>query len=71
MAIGSPTGGPIDVVQNNVLLIHYGVAGKRDLSPDIFACSWSPPSSMSRRCLVETAPGVASGVTCHVAGRVV
>ena len=33
MAVGSPTDGPIDVVQNNVLLIHYGIAGEGDLSP--------------------------------------
>ena len=33
MVVGSPTDGPIDVLQNNVLLIHYGVAGDGDLSP--------------------------------------
>ena len=38
---------------------------------DFLACSWNPPFSMSRRCLVETAPGVASGVACHVAERAV
>ena len=37
MAVGSPTGGPNDVVQNNVLFIYYGVAGKGDLSPG-FPC---------------------------------
>ena len=36
---------------------------------DSLACSWSPPFSMSRRCLVGTATGVASGVACHVAER--
>ena len=36
---------------------------------DFLACSWNPPFSMSRRCLVETAPGIASSVACHVAGR--
>ena len=41
MDVGSPTGGPNDVVQNNVLFIHYGVAGKGDLL-----------LLMSRRCLV-------------------
>ena len=38
---------------------------------DFLACSWNPPFSMSRRCLVETAPGVAYGVACHVAERAV
>ena len=33
MAVGSPTGGPNDVVQDNVLFIHYGVAGQGDLIP--------------------------------------
>ena len=66
MAAGTPTGGP-----SVVLFIHYGVAGKENLSPDIFACSWSPPFSMSRRCLVGTAPGIASGVACHVVDRAV
>ena len=37
MAVGSPTGGPNDVVQNNVLFIYYGVAGEGDLSPG-FPC---------------------------------
>ena len=37
MAVGSPIGGPINVVQNNVLLIHYGIAGDGDLSPG-FPC---------------------------------
>ena len=37
MAAGSPTGGPNDVVLNNVLFIHYGVAGEGDLSPG-FPC---------------------------------
>jgi len=32
-AVGSPTGGPNDVVQNNILFIYYGVAGEGDLSP--------------------------------------
>ena len=41
MAVGSPTDGPNDVVQNVVLLIYYGIAGKGDLS-----------LLMSRRCLV-------------------
>jgi hypothetical protein len=37
MAVGSPTGGPNDVVQDNVLFIHYGVAGEGDLLPG-FPC---------------------------------
>ena len=37
MAVGSPTDGPIDVVQNVVLLIHYGIAGEGDISPG-FPC---------------------------------
>jgi len=36
-AVGSPTGGPNDVVQNNILFIYYGVAGEGDLSPG-FPC---------------------------------
>ena len=71
MAVGSPTGGPNDVVQNNVLFIHYGIAGGGDLSLDFLACSWNPPFSKSRHCFVETALGVACVVACHVAGRVV
>ena len=70
-AVGSPIGGPNDVVQNNVLFIYYGVAGEGDLSPGFPCCSWNPPFSMSKCCLVETAPGVASGVACHVAERAV
>ena len=37
--------------------------------PDFLTCSWNPPFSVSSRCLVGTAPGVASGVACHVAER--
>ena len=69
MAVGSPTDGPIDVVQNIVLLIHYGIAGEGDLLLDFLACSWNPMFNVSRCCLVGTAPGVASGVACHVAER--
>jgi hypothetical protein len=32
MAVGSPTGGPNNVVQDNVLFIHYGFAGGGDLT---------------------------------------
>ena len=38
---------------------------------DFLACSLNPPFSMTRRCLVETAPDVASDVTCHVAEQAV
>ena len=38
---------------------------------DFLVCSWNPPFSLFRRCLVETAPGVACGVACHVAEWVV
>ena len=37
MTVGSPTDGPIDVVQNIILLIHYVIAGEVDLSPG-FPC---------------------------------
>ena len=69
MAIGSPTDGPIDVVQNIVLLIHYGVAGKGDLSSGFPCLLLESPVGVSRCCLVGTAPGVASGVACHIAER--
>ena len=36
---------------------------------DFLACSWNPLFSVSRCCLVGTAPGVASGVACHIAER--
>ena len=71
MAVGSPTDGPNDAVKNNVLFIHYVIAGEGDLSLDFLTCSWNPPLGMPRRCLVETAPGVACGVACHVAERAV
>ena len=38
MAVESPTGGPNDVVQNNILYRHYGIAGDGDLIPE-FPCS--------------------------------
>ena len=37
MAVGSPTDGPNDVVQNNILFIYYGIAGEGDLIPG-FPC---------------------------------
>ena len=37
MAVGSPTGGPNNVVQDNALSIHYGFAGGGDLTPG-FPC---------------------------------
>ena len=33
MAVGSPTDGPNDAVQNNVLFIHYGIVGEGDFIP--------------------------------------
>ena len=71
MVVGSPTGGPNDVVQDNVLFIHYDAVGEGDLSPGFPCLLLDPPFSMSRRCLVGTAPEVASGVACHVAERAV
>ena len=35
MAVGSPTGGTNDVVQNNILFIYYGVAGEGDFNPGV------------------------------------
>ena len=57
MAVESPTGGPNDVVYNNILYRHYGIAGDGDLIPG-FPCSVreDPPSCITMPCLVETAP---------------
>ena len=54
----SPTGGPNDVVQNNILYRHYGVVGDRDLISG-FPCfvRGNLPSGIAMPCLVETAPG--------------
>ena len=71
MAVGSPTDGPIDVVQNVVLLYIMTSQAKEISLLDFLACSWNPLFGVSRCCLVGTAPGVASGVACHVAERVV
>ena len=38
MAVESPTGGPNDVVQNNILYRHYGIAGDGDLIPGFRRC---------------------------------
>ena len=58
MAVESPTGGPNDVVYNNILYIHYAIAGDGDLIPG-FPCSVheDPLSYISMPCLVETALG--------------
>ena len=69
MAVGSPTGGPNDVVQDNVLFIIMASQAKEISLLDSIVCSWSSPLSMSRCCLVGTTPGVASGVAYHVAER--
>ena len=47
MAVGTPTGGPNDIVQDNALFMHYGVAGKEIFLLDSLACSRSPSSIMS------------------------
>ena len=71
MAVGSPTGGPNDVVQDNILFIIIASQAKEISLLDSLACSWNPPFSMTRRCLVETAPGIACGVAYSVAERAV
>ena len=71
MAVGTPTCGPNDVVQDDVLFIIMASPAKEISLLDSLACSWSPPFSMPRRCLVGTAPDVGSGVACHVAERAV
>ena len=71
MAVGTPTGGPNDTVQDNVLFIIMASQAKEISLLDSLACSWSPSFIMSRRCLVGTIPDVASGVACHVAEWVV
>ena len=70
MAVGTPTGGPNDAVQDNVLFIIMASQAKV-ISLDSLACSRSPSSIMSWRCLVETEPDVASGIAHHVAKRAV
>ena len=67
MAVGTPTGGPNDVVQDNVLFIFMASRAKEIFLLDSIARSRNPPSGVSRRCLVGTAPGIASGIACHVA----
>ena len=69
MAVGTPTGGPNDAVQDNVLFIIMASQAKEIFLLDSIACSRNPPSGVSRRCLVGTAPGIASGVACHVTER--
>ena len=58
IAVGSPTDGPSDVVLNNIMYRHYGVAGDGDLIPG-FPCfaRGNLPSGIAMPCLVETAPG--------------
>ena len=69
MAVGTPTGGPNNAVQDNVLFIIMASQAKEIPLLDSIACSRNPPSGVSRRCLVGAAPGIASGVACHVAER--
>ena len=63
MAVESPTGGPNDVVQNEILYRHYGVAADGDLILG-FPCfaRRNPPTGIAMPCLVETAPDIACGV---------
>ena len=58
MAVESPTGGPNDVDQNNILYRHYGIAGDGDLISG-FPCfaRGNLPSGIAMPCLVETASG--------------
>ena len=71
MAAGSPTGGPNDVVLNNVLFIHYGVAGKGDLSPGFPCLLLESPVQHVQALSYRNGANVASGVACHVADRAV
>ena len=58
MAVESPTGGPNDIVYNNILYRHYGIAGDGDLIPGFpYSAREDPLSCISMPCLVETAPG--------------
>ena len=59
MAVGSPTGGPNDVVYKITYYIeHYGVAGDGDRIPG-FPClvRGNLPSGIAMPCLVETVLG--------------
>ena len=38
-SLGPRQVGPTGAVNNNILFIHYGIAGERDLSLDFLACS--------------------------------
>ena len=57
--IGSPTGGPNDVVYKITYYTkHYGVAGDGDLIPQFLCLAHGNlPSGIAMPCLVETAPG--------------
>ena len=46
MAVGTPTGGPNDVVQDNVLFIIMTSQAKEISLLDFPACSWNTPFSM-------------------------
>ena len=70
MAIGSPIDGPNDAVQNNVLFIHYGVAGEGDLIPGFpWFVRGNLPTGTLCPVLSERRQGVACGVACSVAER--
>ena len=69
MAVGTPTGGPNDEVQDNVLFIIMALQAKEIPLLDSMPAPGNPPSGVSRRCLEGAAPSIASGVACHVAER--
>ena len=70
MVVGSPTDEPIDIVQNNVLLIHYGVASEEDLSPG-FPCLLLESPVQHVQALSCRNGARLSAVACHVAERAV
>ena len=45
MAVGTPTGGPNDVVQDNILFIIMASQVKEISLPNFLACSWNPRSA--------------------------
>ena len=48
MAVGTPTGGPNDAVQDNVLFIIMASQANEIPLLDSITCSRNPPSGMSR-----------------------
>jgi len=72
MAVESPTGGPNDVVYNNIRYRHYGIAGDGDLIPG-FPCLPAGFLRPAYPCpvLSKRRQGVACGVACSIAERAV